>query len=275
MAGIYHSISASDLRTRIAYRLGDPAHAIWYASEIVSYIRTGYDLLTLSTGCLWTKGYVPDVASQATYDLDPGTYEVERVTWNLYKIAPLNPVYLQTRHPSFQSMTGQVIGYLIGEDGPNVLRKVQIPAASNATIFSIEYTRRGDPLDIGTPGMRIDEFSAPADIDGNIDEAERMRFATFGFSLQASRFFQIPDRYVAYVGHYAMYRALAREGEGQQLKLADHYKQRWAADIQRVIDRKDRAQTRHRTGVFGDAAPSGYGPPPRPRLPWNFGVVVK
>ena len=85
--------------------------------------------------------------------------------------------------------------------------------------------------------------------------------------------YELPDRYTAYLRDYALARCLGVNGPGQDRVLAAHYEQRWGRHLARIRRRLD-ARDRQRTGRLGADA-SRVGPPPRPRLPWAYGSVVR
>lgn len=86
--------------------------------------------------------------------------------------------------------------------------------------------------------------------------------------------FEIPAYAVAYVRDYALGRCYGKQGPAQDLRLAEHYQQRYARGVARLTARV-KAQQRARVSQLGGALPRRGGPPPRPRLPWQYGVVVR
>lgn len=85
--------------------------------------------------------------------------------------------------------------------------------------------------------------------------------------------FQMPDLYVKYVRHFAMYRALGRNGQGQDLGLAQFWKSLWEAGLRRAMKRKQ-ALMKSRKHVLG-GGPAEVKRPPLARLPWQYGRVVR
>jgi hypothetical protein len=85
---------------------------------------------------------------------------------------------------------------------------------------------------------------------------------------------ELPDRYALYLRDYAQARCLARSGPGQDRKLAAHYDQRWARGLARVHRRMTLIDVA-RVGVLGGNVHEAGLPPPRPRLPWNYGQRVR
>lgn len=79
---------------------------------------------------------------------------------------------------------------------------------------------------------------------------------------------ELPPYQLTYVRHYVCWRALKRRGPGQNLKLSEHYRQRWEAGIARVNRRLNLTQSQ-REIVLGGA---GLSPtqPPLARPPWEL-----
>lgn len=86
--------------------------------------------------------------------------------------------------------------------------------------------------------------------------------------------FELPDAYVKYVIFYAMARALRRDGNGQDIELADHYDERFEMGVYRVTHKRDRMQTEKVTqfGMPPQEEPFGLGAPKLssfyPDYPW-------
>ena len=56
------TVTREELRTALAYRLGDADGQIWSIEELNTYIQEGYDRLVDETGCLWATDVLPDYA---------------------------------------------------------------------------------------------------------------------------------------------------------------------------------------------------------------------
>jgi hypothetical protein len=81
---------------------------------------------------------------------------------------------------------------------------------------------------------------------------------------------ELPQAFEKYVVFWAMSKALEREGSGQQIELADHYRQRFEIGIKR-IEKKKRDMQSERIGRLGSAQPVvdfGIG---LPRAPYPYG----
>lgn len=233
-------INLGTLRNDVLYRLGDTARSVWTEAEINQYIRQGYDELVFTTGALWVKrepAELQDVAGQGTYTLPTDLIKTERITWDYQRIEPLKQVELEHSDPRYRTTQGDVFGYLQEQDGLRTLRKVRVPNQDDAGLVSIEYWRRGLFL------------------TGDTNELE------------------LPLHYAKYVRHYAMWKALEREGAGQDLKLAEHYQARYAAGVQRMLRRKNAVKSQ-RVGRMGGPYPAQTRMA-RPSMPWQYGQVVR
>jgi hypothetical protein len=92
-----------------------------------------------------------------------------------------------------------------------------------------------------------------------------------GYPTRQGRF-ELPDHYLRFLRFYAMARALARQGPGQDLELAEHYRARYDAGILRAGARMQ-AMISHRRWQMG-AVPPSLVRPPRAQEPPTLGRVV-
>jgi hypothetical protein len=141
--------------------------------------------------------------------------------------------------PPAQDTSVEGFGELVSVPGVEVFEDFGIlgPVYADAGTLRIEYTRRGLPL-------------------------------------SSSQGFEIPDRYAKYTRWYALWQALKREGDGQDLELAEHYKQRWMAGIERLNRRKQVLQVQ-RKSIMGQGTPSEASRSRLVRLPHQYGKVVR
>lgn len=289
----------SGVATDVQERLGDTAATVWTAAEIKRYLKEAYSLIASKTLCFWEEEFINDAAStaninhpfeeqyvpsgttvhgvfthtvdwetrymsgpvygptnhtadweitneyvsfvgKAVYDLPDNLIQMERVTWDNRRIEPLTIQEIERADWQFLTQTGQPQGYAMEGDGLRQLRKWPIPevSATGTTLNTkIEYFRKGTAL------------------SGDSSE------------------FELPDRYVKYCRNYAMFRCLEREGPGQSLTLAAFWRSRWSEGIGRLIKRRS---------ALLKVRPHGYAPEiksqggiPRPKLPWQYGEVVR
>jgi hypothetical protein len=75
--------------------------------------------------------------------------------------------------------------------------------------------------------------------------------------------FEIPDAYIRYIYYWAMYKLLEKDGPGQNMELAEHYKQRFELGIGRMKKRHNQTtpEREGRFGPAGEAVPFGLGDP--------------
>lgn len=235
------SVTLGAIKTAAGTHLGDVAHTIWEGGELGSYAKEGYDNLVRSTGMRWKKdtpaGLVP-VASTGTYTLPTDLLLIERLTWKRIKLEPIRPTEAELiAGPLYRTTTGDIHSYIVDGDGINTVRYVRVPAANGAASdISIEYQQRGAVLSSDTIAI------------------------------------EIPDRYGKYIRWFVMWKALERDGPGQNLELAEHYRERYHGAVARVLRRKQRASS-SRVLRMGGGQPRDLNP--RPRLPWNYGKVVR
>jgi hypothetical protein len=82
--------------------------------------------------------------------------------------------------------------------------------------------------------------------------------------------FELPENYIPVLRHYALYKAYSRRGVGQQLQLAQHYKDRYDIGVARA---KARIASIHAAKTFrmgGNGGGQARGRRPYPVLPRNF-----
>ncbi len=231
------SSSRATLRTEVLYRLGDADSAIWSAAEINGYLDEGHYALCSRTGLIWAQETISVTADTATYDVSDNA-RVERVTWDDRRLEPLWAAELESTHPAFEETSGDPDFYVFDGDGMGTIRLVPVPDTNNSTDLVVEYTK-----DVGDTADSGETYS------------------------------DIPAHYARYLRFFVLFRALERDGEGQDLQLADHYSARYEAGITRISARMAAVRATRR-GCIGAIGRRGR-KPPRPRLPWNYGEAVK
>jgi hypothetical protein len=207
--------------------------------ELNAYIQDGYDLLTGNTGVLWDRAYLTIVDGTGTYAFPAAAIEIERATYDDRRLLPKTNAELIGMDSRYETTKGEIEYYCLDGDGLRVIRIYRVPslAAAPPKDVRVEYRKRGTALTAdGTP-------------------------------------FEIPDWQVKAVRFYAMHMALSREGDGQDLELADHYWMRFLDHTARA-KRRMALVSRARTMVMGEMnrLPAGL---PRPQLPWKYGKVVR
>lgn len=229
------SITLTTARTNVLTVLGDTSSTVWSTSEIDSHLQEGYDRFLRATLAMWKKdtpSALQDVASQATYTLPSDLLLVDRISYDGRRLIPLRTTQLTQIDYAAYTETGYVTSYAIDGDGYRTLRKYRIPAATDSSSkTSIEY------------------FYKPT------------------FPASGGTNFSIPDPYVKYIEWYALSRALRRNGDGQDIRFADHYFKRYLDAVGRVNAQKVRYLST-RVGRLGQP----YRPtlPLGPKLPWAY-----
>ncbi len=217
--------------------------SVFTDDQITEAFREGYYEFTRTTGLLFTRdtpAALQDVINTAIYALPADLYSVERVSYRGIKLPVLRSEELVPLDNLALETQGTVIGYMLDGDGVSWLRKYRIPAATDTdSRTAIEYIRR--PMDL-----------------------------KFGL---LNNVLEIPPFMTRYVEWYTIYRLLRRNGVAQDLQFSDHFHQRYLAGVKRTLERKSKFLSR-RTGVLG-GGPSTRGIPIGPRLPWEYGEVVR
>lgn len=218
--------------------LNDPDIRIWQDTELVRYLQEGYDLLVTQTRALWirdTPASLQDVINQGTYTLPTNLFELERMTYRLRLMEPGVSSEMISADRRFRLQTGEVYAYIMDGDGLRTLRKVRVPASNDGGELRTvaEYYRRGEAL------------------------------ATAGTAIE------IPDRYGKYISFYAAYKALDRDGDGQDQELAGYYAERFSDGQALLLQIRGKVRWARR-GVFGTGRDGTRSGPPRPQRPWNF-----
>jgi hypothetical protein len=275
----------SSLALKVCRKLADEDETVWSAQEIEQYLAEGYGDLVRRTRCLWDReniafpvpadhtaafefvhgaagvrfdrtadweedwsddedlcpsvttaawesDYAEDYYPNATIRLPSDCLAVERVTWDDERIDPMTHADLASS-ATYRTTAGRPVGYLMDLEGTQSIRLYPRPDDKEGEL-SIEYYKRGV-------------------LSGS------------------SSTFEIQDRYLKYLEHFAMAMAFARKGPGQDMKMAGHYMARYEAGVERVKAR-GRAAGRAMSYSLGSETELRRRPP-RAQLPWNYGRV--
>jgi len=215
------------------------ADYVWSDAELNRYIQDGYDLFCRAALAIFDRQAIPDVAGEAVYDLPVGITELDRVTWNNYRIRSDPQDAWTSGDPVFESQQGQVEGYLVDGDGFGKIRKIRVPAGDDATKFMVEFYRIGAELTADTDRLEIPTWDSRA------------------------------------IRHYVLAQAYGRDGKGKNLEASTHYLARWVETLERARSRNYKVQARRTVVIGGTGEVRTTGRPPRPRLPWQYGTVVR
>lgn len=240
-----------------------------------------------------SAGWVSTTEVSALSDLPADLYEIERSVWNTKRIQPLRSRDVETSDSRYELNKGQVEGYMQDKDGLARLRKYRVPSVAY-TPYSFDSSSDDgfgiirDLTGISDTDVISDGFGDLVQVNGvNVFEDYgilgpvfsepnnvRIEYRRRGLQLSSDQDFEIPDRYTVYVRHFAQARSLERNGKGQDLKLAAHYQSRFETGIARMLKRKQ-AMNFQRAFVLGGSSSIRGQQPPRVRLPWQYGQVVR
>lgn len=270
-------------------------------------------------------------------------HKIDRATWNGGRISPMQTRTLRRRDNYFETIRGQVYGYLMDRDGVNIFRKFRAPS-SNADHYEVVGsfgTLKGSAEDSSIVTnleirMHIDEWGVvvngaldyglslfwdfvPPNASVGLSNTEGIDAASefsgdtvmsadgFGVVRRLPGYFpgggpwgvvrrisrdthntriegfmrpevlsdsaawiELPSWILKYVRHYALWRAYARRGIGQNMTLAAHYKARYQAGVSRIRDRVLSASDTRVYRMGGGGTPDRLTPTPYARLPRNI-----
>lgn len=179
--------------------------------------------------------------------------EVARVTHDKLRIEPEFSRALRLSHTEYQTLQGGVYCYSMDQDGFFSIRRVGVatPTISAETVTGtvggirqVTSWSMDQETVIGTyGGPRSIPRHFPAGYQyGGIrrilpdDNATRVEYFRLGRDLEGHGF-EVPDRTVKYIEWYAMYLALKKPGSGQDIALANHFKNRYQVGLDRVKNR--------------------------------------
>ncbi len=215
----------------------------------------------------------------ALSEIPDNLYKIERAIWDNKRLIPMTPMELEA-DPDYQTTEGDVAAYSMDQEGLRHFRKYRKPSVVS-DIYSITGTWGilRDPSDItdetpvGTWGT-IRRISGESVSSSNVwglvrrvtkqTKNTRIEYFRRGNPVASELSeFELPDLYVKYVRHFAMWRSLEREGPGQDTVLGEHYHQRFEIGIAMMLKRKS-AIASTRIGRMGGAQSVRTRPPGSP-----------
>jgi hypothetical protein len=189
-----------------------------------------------------------------TQRLPDGFVSIDRVTHDWLMLLPESQRYLREYRTRYETETGGVYTYSMDSEGLWTIRMVGVPVGilpttdyeTSGTFGNVRqitsWSYDDEPV-IGTYGIIRqvpDHFNSGqyGGIKQIVDDqnSTRVEFFRLGRNLD-NEGFEIPDRYVRYVEWWAMYRAFSTPGDGEDKKMAAHFKMRFEAGVQRVKKR--------------------------------------
>jgi hypothetical protein len=225
--------------------------------------------------------------------------EMERATWDFRTIEANDHHFSYVDDNRYEIQYGEVFQYTWKKDGVRAFRKIRVPSAL-ADYYDIDglWGIPRDITDVVDTDIEIapemtSAFGTPRIVPSMhpmgpfftyrmwgiprrfYEERKNVRVEHWRIAFLSCLDSELPPRYRKYLEYYAMWRALSRQGPGQDPKLAGWYKARWDTAIARIKSRVER-QSQERVGRLGgaDGVPSA-GAPPRPRLPWQYGKRIR
>ena len=230
----------------------------------------------------------------ATVDVPTTVTEIDRATWDGMSLTATTPQRAQRMDSRYQLTKGEVYAYTFRQDGMRTFRKIRVPSAT-ADAYTVTGSSWGllrSTADISTTtptgtwgivrqlplnfamGFGATPWGTPRRVyrPGKNVCVEHWRE---GRPLVVSDdVCELPDHYARYLRDYAQARCLGRSGPGQNPPLAAHYDQRWLRGLERIKRRVARIDHAH-VGVLGGTTNTLGGPPPRPKLPWQYPQRVR
>jgi hypothetical protein len=215
------------------------------------------------------EGHLPTARTLGR--LPDGLVSVARVTHNWLRLEPEQDRYHRQTRTAYQTLQGGVFSYQMDQDGWQNIRLVNVPitvlqsediSGLHGVIRQISsYDLSGEPI-IGSYGA---VRAIPRHFCGNQygiirriipdDGATRVELFRLGRALENAPF-ELPDRSVKYVEWWAMHRAYSTPGEGENKKLADHYKIRFESGVD-TLKKRVRTTMRERTIQMGSKRETG------------------
>jgi hypothetical protein len=259
--------------------------------SVTAQFEDDYDDEELEPGnhtSAWEWEYLTVNYINALVDVPEKMYQIERAISNNKRIEPVTKRQLEA-DGRYEFTEGPVEAYAMQYDGLRKLRKYRKPTAidiftvtgmwgllrdaSDATDASVTGTW-GVPRIMGgvQPSTEFDGWGIPRRVYKST--ATRIEYFRRGKELVSiTDEFEFPDMYVKYLRHYAMSKALGRDGSGQDSALAEHYMARYLSGISRLSSRKS-VQKSQKIGRIGDGNRVS-GRPPKPVLPSNYGRMSR
>lgn len=237
------------------------------------------------------EGVGASTAMRGIVELPDELVAIERATWDYRGIDATSPGRLRKLDDQYQQTPGEVFGYAFREEGPRTFRKIRVPTAvADTYVVEGSWGILRDPADIDDPEVegtwgipRIIPGHAPmGDTEGwglprrVYRDGKNVRVEHWRLPVVSPTESELPDRYFLYLGHYCQWKALTRNGPGQDYKLAQFYKTLWDRGLRRIRDRGER-QSKERVSRMGGStgSPSVSQRPPRPKLPWQYGSTTR
>lgn len=237
-----------------------------------------------------SSSHLNKIFAVAVHDLPDGTVTVDRVTHDLGWLEPEWTRWIEENDRDYQETEGTPSRFTLDRDGLGRIRIV--PAGGGgATTYDTSGTygllRSAASTDglgtwaaAGTWGAlrEIPEhfpigapFGIPRRLYSDTDNT-RVEYFRLGKDLDEDQV-ELPDRFMKYPEFYAQAKALEKDGPGQDLKLAQHFMERFAEGVSRMVKRLSECKR----AVAGKIGSVGRVPtrPALARLPFAYGRQIR
>jgi hypothetical protein len=229
---------------------------------------------------------------EAVVEVPNDLTDIDRITWDNRVIEAATHRRAERGDSRYELTPGEVYAFTYEKDGPYSLRRIRVPSGmADIYYHSGTWGIARDIDDVTSEGVtgtwgiprRLQGWHPMGDTEGwgtprrfyQDGRNMRMEYFRIPFVDEAMQDSELPGSYFIYLGDYAQWHALKRNGPGQDLRLAGLYKTRWDRNIERIRTRIER-QWKEKLHIMGESQGRRRGAgPPAPRLPWQFGSTVR
>ncbi len=292
----YYGVAACTFEDELEY--GEAA-GLWIADEVTFGNHTSPAELP------YLVAINANIQAPPTAELPRSLVHIERSAWDHMTMSALSTRSLIDTDSQFQLTRGETFGWTWRMDGARTFRKVQPPSSIAQLMITDGSFGIARNVDEASGQDSTGTWGIPRRIPGwhpmgwtvGFGMPRRFYYDTLNVKVEHWRKIngsegvecrmsnlvngaiprlagEIPRHYFMYIADYCQWRALLRNGPGQNYKLAELYKGRWERNLGRLASRISRKDNT-RISRLGGSGPSPGGGPPRPRLPWQYGSRVR
>jgi hypothetical protein len=237
----------------------------------------------------WESEYIETTFALGSKSLPQDVVAVERATHDYHQLNPEFTRFFEQNDRDYETGSGEPWRFSMDRDGISRLRVVPT-GSGNAETVEVSGTwgllRTADDDEFGTWGPNgewgvLREIPEHFPMGGQYGIPRRMYLDTANTRIEYARLGkdwtqygnELPPRFRKHLEFYACARALERDGPGQDMKLSQHFAQRFDVGVRRVILRL----TEHRRAVSGRVGGTSRVPtsPALARLPWRYGRQIR
>jgi len=239
--------TATEIITAISLKLGDSSNAIWSTAELTRYITDAYVTLCSETLCYWKQAYLNDQDGVGECKLPADFIEIDRAVWNAKPLEIVSANRLRGMDHRYDSIEGEPVA--LGMD-IGYVHKFRVP---NTSITSADPDVHAPTVD-EVLNTRIEYFARPSLLTVNMD---------------------LPESYAKALEFFALWKAYEKASPGQSIKLAQHFKFRWTVALERIKSIRFSLPSAKIRVMGGLSASRTSKKPQRPRMPWQYGKIVR